>query len=117
MSEAKTYNGWHNYETWAVNLWMSNDQGSSQYWEDAAQSCWDEAEADKTFSREEQAGIDLADRLKEEFEGGNPLTDQASVWSDLLTAALSEVDWLEIAEHLIEDVEKTEEPAEVEEGE
>ena len=24
----KKYNGWSNYETWAVNLWLDNDQYS-----------------------------------------------------------------------------------------
>jgi hypothetical protein len=24
------YNGWPNYETWVVHLWLSNDAGSEQ---------------------------------------------------------------------------------------
>ena len=27
-SKAKTYNGWTNYETWNVALWMDNDYGN-----------------------------------------------------------------------------------------
>jgi len=23
----ETYNGWKNYPTWAVNLWLANDEG------------------------------------------------------------------------------------------
>ena len=25
-TETKTYNGWTNYETWCVNLWLTNDE-------------------------------------------------------------------------------------------
>jgi len=27
----ETYNGWTNYQTWAVKLWMDNDEGAYRY--------------------------------------------------------------------------------------
>lgn len=27
----KNYNGWANYETWLVKLWIDNEEGSSSY--------------------------------------------------------------------------------------
>lgn len=113
MSEQKTYNGWTNYETWNIALWIGNEQGSSSYWAEHAQACYDEAEADDSFTKEERAALDLSEHLKTEFEESKDnLLDTAnlssSVWADLLGAALSEVNWYEIAEHYIEDVDKDE---------
>lgn len=112
MNETK-YNGWSNYETWAVNLWMSNDAGSDEYFREMAQEVFDESEEelrhDDTvlFSRDEIATRVLSDRLKEHFEEQqSELTGVTGVFADLLTAALGEVDWSEIAEHYIADVDK-----------
>ena len=112
----KTYNGWTNYETWNVKLWMDNDEGSYNYWTEQAQEKYDEAEADGTFTREEQATLDLSDALKDYFEQEMAEIQATGMWVDLLGAALSEVNWHEIAEHMIEDVDKEEE-AEVTEEE
>jgi hypothetical protein len=101
------YNGWKNYETWAVNLWLSNEQSSDSYWNATAQELYDEAEADETFTRDERASLDLADRLKDEHEQAQPELG-CSLWSDLLGSAMSEVNWYEIASHYIADVDKDE---------
>ena len=109
----KRYNGWTNYETWAVKLWMDNEEGSYRYWIEASQETWAEAKADDILTREQRARYNLADRLKEEHEANAPdgMFDRyqnGGVYRDLLTAALSEVNWREIAESLLEDVSKTE---------
>lgn len=121
---AEKYNGWTNYETWNVALWLDNEQGSYDHWREVAQECWNESDgasqvASGIWTREEAATFALADMLKEEFEEGkNNLLEeskmQCSVWADLLGAALSEVDWNEIAEHYIEEVDKEAEEAEAE---
>lgn len=116
------YNGWTNYETWCVNLWMSNDANTDEFYREMAQEVYDEAENEKRadgtvlFSRDEVATRILADRLKDELEERqSELTGVCGVFADLLCAALSEVDWHEIAEHYIEDVDKpTENSAESE---
>ncbi len=109
MSEPKSYNGWSNYETWNVALWIDNEQGNYNHWRSEAQDCWDNASPRQaTLTREERAAYDLADRLKSQFEEDAPDLG-ASCWSDLLSAALSEVDWDEIAEHYMDEVEKEEE--------
>ncbi len=104
----KKYNGWTNYETWNVALRLDNDEGSHQHWVQASEEAWEEAEARAHWTREESAVFALADRLKEEIEENAPDL-RSSLYADLLGAALSEVNWREIAEHYIEDVDNTEE--------
>jgi hypothetical protein len=94
------HNGWRNYETWAANLHISNDQGSVIYWEDAAREAIDAAENDPTFTRRENALFALRDRLKEEYEAACPAVE--GMYEDLLLGALGEIDWREIAEHMID---------------
>ena len=38
-----TYNGWHNYETWNVHLWLTNEEATYRYWRALAQLCRREA--------------------------------------------------------------------------
>jgi hypothetical protein len=106
------YNGWKNYETWNVALWIDNEQHTYRLRQSWAQEAWDEAQADRTFTREERATLDLSDKIKEYLDENNPLGDEASTYSDLLSAALGEVDCYEIAEHWIEDVDREEEEGE-----
>lgn len=96
-----TYNGWTNYETWCVHLWLSNEEGSYRYWREEAGRHLKEDREDARFS--------LARRLKSELEEASPL-EEASLFSDLLNAALSEVDWHEVADAFLEDLEPDDEP-------
>src|SRR6266436_3571722 len=93
----KEYNGWYNYETWLVKLWIDNEEGSSRYWDEVAQEVYDESEAERFFTRDERAALTLSDRLKDEFEEAQP--EVSGFWADLLNASMSEVNWHEISEH------------------
>ena len=97
------YNGWHNYETWVVKLWMDNSQGDQEFFREMTKNIVDTcAVRSAALTLEEYQLIDLADELKDHFEENTPET--AGVYADLLNAALSEVDWREIAESLLEDI-------------
>jgi hypothetical protein len=85
----QTYNGWTNYETWLVNLWIDNSEGEQQYWHDRAAWCL------KHQPEEGDAVHGLRETLRGEF-------DCSSYFS--LRAALSEVNWHEIAQHYIDSI-------------
>jgi hypothetical protein len=102
--EKKEYNGWYNYETWLLALWIDNEESSYNYWREIAQESYDVAEADKMFTRDERATSSLADRLKDAFEEAQP--EVTGFWADLINAAMSEINWYDVAEHYISDVEK-----------
>jgi hypothetical protein len=113
----KTYNGWQNYETWNVALWLGNDEYTQRHCEYMAQEAYDNAEADKIFTREERATLDLSDALKEMVCDENIPDLGATVYSDLLGAALSEVNWYDIAEGYMENVDKEEDETDDEDSE
>ena len=97
-----SYNGWSNYETWAVALWMDNDAGTYGMRCDVMQDAWD-VEASKYLTRSENARQQLAKWLKDFVEEMAPDLG-ASLFSDLLSAALSEVNWSEIADNWLTEV-------------
>lgn len=107
------HNGWYNYETWLVNLWIDNQEGSQRYWSEAAKEAFEEAEntvsanarltGHEPFTQAERATLALSRQLKDEFEQAQP--ELEGFWADLIGAALSEVNWHEIAKHMIEEAE------------
>ncbi len=106
-----SYNGYTNYETWVVNLWMDNEEGSHDYWVRMARYIYEnEAEECKYSSKMDDAISLLADHIKDHYaDAKDEILEEmkltASVWADLLGAALSETNWREIAKNLLENVE------------
>lgn len=105
------YNGWTNYPTWAVNLWMANDEGLYDLVREHARECIDEASEHRNvpeiWTAEQAARFTLADWMKDELcePGGEYglVPELEGFPSDLLRWALSSVEWSEIAEHWIAD--------------
>ena len=104
MTEAKTYNGWTNYETWCVALWLDSDCGTYNHYQQLAQHCFDDADIHEHLgiTKVEHAVYELSKRIKEEVEEAQP--EVQGLYADLLGAALSEVNWFEIASHYIDDI-------------
>jgi hypothetical protein len=87
------YNGWKNYPTWAVNLWLSNDEGLYN----TAREMSREAYAPN------RSKADVIDVLRDWVRNDLAPDLGASFAADLLGYALDCVDWVEIADAWIED--------------
>lgn len=86
MSTDETYNGWTNYETWLVALWLDNEPATYQDMTELAATMKTETEF-----RHADAIKAYVDELRP--DGGSGMLE------DLVTAALARVDWTAIAEH------------------
>lgn len=76
---SNTYNGWTNYETWATNLHMDG------VFHDYAEEYRDNIDA-------------FADFIQEAVKENIGLDNMTGLAADLMNAAMSEVNWHEIAQ-------------------
>lgn len=100
------YNGWTNYETWLVNLWITNDQGSYEVSQDMAREAWEERQASAYATAEQEAKYVLAGKIKDWVEEmvDHEVVSPSGLVRDLVTGALGEVNWGEIAGSWLEGV-------------
>ena len=89
MAEEEKYNGWENYATWAVNLWLSNDEGLYRNVCGIVEDAEDEAEAEERI----KGYVEELEELSKEKEAGDELK---SMFEDI--GSMGRVDWGEIAE-------------------
>jgi hypothetical protein len=95
------YQGWANYPTWAVNLWLSNEESLYREATRIALTVVDEVEWDENvtngiWSIEEAERFRTADALKDLADELSPELG-ASFAADLYGWALGQVEWNEIA--------------------
>lgn len=84
------YQGWRNYETWNVHLWLSNDQGLY--------------EETNRLARRIKDGYRLGQAIKEMLEEAMPKL--MGLWSDLLGNAFRSADFTEIGRSWLEGLEE-----------
>ena len=94
--KTEDYQGWKNYETWAVALWFDNDEGLYDMRLETQQQFLDDAGGDK-----EEAGIQFADWIKDFVEENAPQLE--GLYADLLQGAISDVYWYEIAKNWLDE--------------
>ncbi len=96
----KEYNGWINYETWLVALWIDNEEGSYHERSAAAETAWTDTDEDDTpEDRSDAARIALATWIDDYIEERVAAYDLRGFVADLVSAAVSEVDTFEIADN------------------
>ena len=98
-NDERGHNGWTNYETWCVNLWIDNDEYLSGEFAEWAREELDEATEDDDGPKP-SAAYNLGVRIKDYVEECQP--EVTGMFADLLTSALQAVNWMEIAEHYID---------------
>jgi hypothetical protein len=88
------YNGWTNYETWNWKLWIDNDQG----WQESV------LEAAQDFKGDPYG---LSKYLQQDCEEMQELFDlpTSGPFADLLGAAIGSINFYEIADNILEDLE------------
>jgi len=98
------YNGWTNYETWVANLWMDNDEGSYNYWQERAEAAAADALGDTLTEKRSEATALLAAEMEAEMDEAVNSVAVTGVLADLLNRAAGCIDWREIADHRIADL-------------
>lgn len=108
-----TYNGWTNYETWNVKLWIDNEEPSYKLWREITKNAWSRR-TELTISANvhfdspiipERAAVRraLANMLQDHYESAaDKLTGITGTFTDLMTHALARVNWTEIADSMID---------------
>lgn len=81
MSGTTGYNGWSNYETWLVGLWLNNDQAS-----------YNALVALKAEDRSAYSKAESLEELVRELYEFEPV----GIVADLVNSAFGRVDWVEI---------------------
>lgn len=81
MGESTVYNGWTNYETWLVVLWLNNDQAS-----------YNALEALKAEDGSEYRKAESLEELVRELYECEPV----GIVADLVNSAFERVNWVEI---------------------
>jgi len=92
------YNGWTNYETWNFKLWADNDEPTYKKVQSLVKDI-----KNNTFDESKEVQ-NLGSELRK-LSNENAPELKTSFYSDIMMSGMCEVNYLEIAERLLEDYE------------
>jgi hypothetical protein len=91
MVKETTFNGWVNYETWAVNLWLTNDEDTNKQLDKILKNfITPQRKADKLRLLVQDWMYDYIRKT---------LDNENGMFIDLLRSAVNNVNWDAIIEH------------------
>ena len=90
------YNGWTNYETWLCNMWFDDFNFTDMM--DMFDNCEDNCDVLDIIANY------IKEYIEEHVEYSLSPGDQHGFMNDMINAAISEINWREIAEHYVDDV-------------
>lgn len=110
---SEDYNGWVNYETWAVKLWLDNDEKTYRRVHSHAMACckvaakkgYPQQQGERPWTGQDSARLHFMQWLKEQHEQETPDLG-ASMYADLLGAAQQEICWMDIADNILGDMDE-----------
>lgn len=105
-AKEKGYNGYTNYETWNYCLWMDNEPGEAEYCRELAREAKEHPVENQYMTLDRRIVHALKDSLKAHYEEQAEawMPDQSSHFADMLNSAMGSINWYEVAENLLEDL-------------
>ena len=95
LSFKETYNGWTNYETWCLNIWIDNDQYLNERKAELIREV--------TLHYDDKQAYELSLLLENMVEELKEDALEVGLLSVLLGGAIGKINFFELAEHYIED--------------
>ena len=89
------YNGWSNYPTWNTKLWLDNEQ-------------WLQEECQTIAARNSESAIGTGEAICVMLEELMPPAPETGMQADIWQWAWGQVDWREIGQAFIDDLEPEE---------
>lgn len=93
-----TYNGWPTYETWIVNLWLTNDAATYTNLQELVTMCMTSDFPDHEIALAQSLHTELMEQWHDIAEAATfPDKTWLGFFGDMIRAAMDNVDWSHLA--------------------